>query len=332
MQVRGRVVGIAVLTAVLGACALAPAMERARGADAARRLDQLARADARVGQIGFRLSVANVELCPVHAPLVGWTLHNLDQYSGEMRPLVQARFGLDERHPGIVAVAAGSPAAEAGLQAGDLLVAIDGRSLDIDAGAPTTESYARLDGQIAVLETAMGRDRVQVDYRRQGVVRSAMLRPVSGCGYPFQVNAVQSTGALADGRRVYADHGLTLVLSDDDSLAFVLGHELSHNILRHRDQFDRIGVARGVLGNYGVAPSVVAAAERDADRWGVYLAARAGYQIGGLPNALMLLAEFDLGVRLGSWGHPPAGRRSRDLDRFVREVQARSSRGERLTP
>ena len=55
--------------------------------DAASRLTNLTRLDHRVATVAFRLSAANVDLCPTVRQTAGWALHAAQQYSLELRPL-----------------------------------------------------------------------------------------------------------------------------------------------------------------------------------------------------------------------------------------------------
>ncbi|HRJ62962.1 MAG TPA: PDZ domain-containing protein, partial [Brevundimonas sp.] len=98
-------------------------------APAEQRLIALTDLDQRVARVGYRLSAANAELCPAVRNSAGWLLHAASQYSPELRPHAEARFGLDGDLPGLLAVPEGSAAARAGLRRGDLLLGINGEAL-----------------------------------------------------------------------------------------------------------------------------------------------------------------------------------------------------------
>ena len=103
--------------------------------DPAARLEALVALDRRVAAVGFRLTTASVDLCASRRDVAGWTLHAANQYSDALRPVAEARFGLDGDLPGVLAVADDSPAARAGLSAGDLLVRVNGEDLEAGHGS-----------------------------------------------------------------------------------------------------------------------------------------------------------------------------------------------------
>ena len=65
--------------------------------------------------------------------------------------------------------------------------------------------------------------------------------------------------------------------ASDDELAFLVGHEMSHNILGHRARLDEEGVGRGVFSAYGKNAAAIRRTEEEADYLGLYLVASAGY-------------------------------------------------------
>jgi membrane-associated protease RseP (regulator of RpoE activity) len=87
--------------------------------------------DLRIATIGYRLAIAGRDLCPRQGPVTGMLLHHLAEYDKTDRPGLIAQ-GLD-RGPGVLSVAAGSPADAAGLRAGDILLAVNGTAFESPA-------------------------------------------------------------------------------------------------------------------------------------------------------------------------------------------------------
>lgn len=298
------------------------------------RLDNLTRQDVRVSDVSWRLALANADLCPVNRLRAGWTLQSASQYGGELRPLAEARYGLDGDLPGILAVPAGSPGAQAGLQPGDLILAVNGQPLSRGEGA--TESYDGLQTNIAVLDQALLRGPAQLLVRREGVERTVTLRPVLACAYPTQVEVTGTLRGRADGRHIFISDGMANLAETDDQLAFVLAHELAHAVLEHRTQPDVTGV-RGVS-NWAISMrrGLSLGAEADADRMGLFLVARSGFD----PRAAMAFMDLyeaaDSGARytqVNTGGvYEPVSIRRRALEPVLADIADRRATGRALIP
>ncbi len=312
--------------ALLAACqADGPVAVAAYGSDdlvdtPAHRLEALNTLDARVNEVGYRLAIANTELCPHTGAVTGLLFHSASQYSDYLRPAAQARWALEGDLPGVAAVAPGSPGARAGLKVGDLVLAVDGTPLSRGTpGAPA--AFEGLAANLARLDTAFARGETLLRIRRDGVEQDVRLRPAEGCAYVYQVDPSTELNAHADGKRVYIASALAAFAETDADLAVVLGHEMAHNVLEHRAFFDERGFARSILGNYGNAPWELVAAEREADRLGLYLMARAGYDPAQAPMFWRALSDRNPALRYAQWGHPSARSRIRAHEAVVAEIR-----------
>jgi membrane-associated protease RseP (regulator of RpoE activity) len=239
------------------------------------RLQALNAADARVAGVAWTLARANADLCPVTRTRAGWTLQSAGQYGGELRPLAEARYGLDGDLPGILAAPEGSPAATAGLAPGDLILSVNDERLS--RGEPTRESYDGLQANAARLDDAAAQGPIRLRVRRAGVERDVTVRPVSACVYPTQVEVTGTLRSRADGRNIFISDGMVGIADDDDQLAFVLAHELAHAVLEHRTQPDVTGVRGASNWAITMRRGLSLSAEADADRMGLFLLARAGF-------------------------------------------------------
>jgi len=160
--------------------------------------------------------------------------------------------------------------------------------------------------------------------------RVAAFSPRRDVTYRFDVVDSDIANAFAlPGGYIYVSRGLLAIINSEAELAGVLGHEVIHVAGRHGAQsqtraggFDMLakmgalagaavggattGAALGDLGQLmgaGLVASYSRDQEREADRYGQDLAAKAGYPPLGLPRALRAL-EADASSRSGGEGGP----------------------------
>lgn len=226
--------------------------------------------DQRLQDTGWRLASTNAPFCIRTTPSIGLLLQ--DMQSWRAPDAARAALGLSTDAQVIVgAAASGSPADEAGLRAGEPVHAIGDTAMEGDLPPANAGSYAR---------QAMLHDLVDASLRGDGGVTIGTngadgaggqgqsmrisARPV--CTSRFEI-VTEGDLAEADGARVLISADITLELADEDQFAFVVAHELAHNILGHKAWLDRIGRNR----------RNVRRAEREADRLAIWLMANAGY-------------------------------------------------------
>lgn len=151
----------------------------------------------------------------------------------------------------------------------------------------------------------------------------------------------------APGGYVFVTRGLFLMLRNEAELAGVIGHEISHVVRKHHliaiGEQMRASLARDLAGmvveyDSEAVDALVGAGmelygkgldrddELEADRMGVVVAARGGYDPYGLPAMLMTLyerGEGDENLAFLFGTHPPTVDRLEQLDR---EMQGRMDR------
>jgi hypothetical protein len=326
---RGISLGALALIIALGQAA-APREQELPAQSPALTLPRLAADDARVAAVAYRLSVANASLCDDTAPQAGMVVHSLLQYSRRLRPAVRRSFHIDDR-PAVLAVAPQSPAARAGLAPDDALVSIDGQAVP-HAQSDAAQSYADVEHTLAMLDAALRSGPARIEAQRGDRLFDVVLGPVTGCAYDAQVMPSGALNASADGRHVFIDSGLVEYAASDDDLALVLGHELAHDVLHHRALLDRRGFARQAIGNLGPSRESLLAVERQADYVGLYLTARAGYDITGAGDFWRRLARERGDPWYDHWGHPSALARARALEATRDEIEVKTKAGEPLIP
>lgn len=256
--------------------------------------------DARVARIAFRLASAGHRRCPTLQPNPGLLLQHLSQFTLADRAGVIATLPLD-RGPGVIAVVQGGPGAAAGVRAGDILLAIDGVPLPPEPGlaAPfdAARARARADQILDLLATAAAEPRT-LALLRNGATVTVRLSSRPTC--PSQVHLARSEqrNAFADGRHVFLTTGLLARLDNDDELAFVIAHELAHNILGHAALLRGGDVAHGIARAPRRSASVVRRTEQDADMLAGALLLDAGYDPVRGAQALVRLSAGDTGLGL----------------------------------
>lgn len=219
---------------------------------------ELARQEARVAAIAYRLTTAGARWCPDVAPQPGWILSDLRRFDAHDRAAAAAAYGAPADAAFVAAVAPGSPAERAGLTRGTGIAAIDGEAV------PTLgdEATIRVDAVIVMVNTLPAAAAWTLT---DGAGRRHRIDASPGCASAFRVER-GGTQAAANGTLVRVTLRLAQSVTDDPELAAVLAHELAHNILRHRE---RLGRDR--------AASRVRRTELEADRLSVWLLADAGY-------------------------------------------------------
>lgn len=230
-------------------------------------LESIRAEDQRAMTIGHRLATGGTALCAQsREPLAGLRFHVAGQYARSVQAAATAHFGLGA-YPAILAIAPGGAAERAGLAAGDWVVAIDGRDMK---PPPDAADYAAVERVEAALTEALADDgRARLTIMRDGASRDVEVAGELGCASRVELVPGRKLNAAADGRIVQLTTGVLSEARDDDELAFIIAHEMAHNILRHRARLDRIGRRAANIRQ----------AEIEADMLGLRLMHAAGYDV-----------------------------------------------------
>lgn len=266
--------------------------------------------DARVEQIAARLAVAGRVRCATLEPYLGFVLQHLSQFELADRPGMIARQGLG-KGPGVIAVVPGSPAAAAGIRPGDVLVAIAGRALPPEAVLSMTFDAAlareRADAIQDLLEN-IDTPSLSIAALRNNVVFVVDVTPQYACPHHVHLARSNQRNAYADGRHVFLTTGLLSRLKNDDELAFIVAHEMAHNILHHATIMRSDSVKHGLGRTLGRSGRIVREAERVADAFGGELMIDAGFDPVRGVAIIKRLGGGDLGVDTFA-AHDSAGKR-----------------------
>ena len=263
------------LFALLFAMFVSSGTAASASSDPAEILARLHLQDRAVERVGFRLAAANADLCPGGAD-AGFSVHTLEQYGPAYRAAAARLFGLDD-HPGVLAIAPGSPAEAAGLREGDVLLALNGQQMPPSPAPPPRGDFHRTAAVQALVVQALKAPAMTLTVLRDGAPAQLSLRPAPACSSLFQVVPDSQLTGEADGDYVQVSSKLASLAASDAELSGLLAHELAHNVLGHRARLDALHVDRGLLSFLGRNARLIRATELQADRLGVYLLARAGY-------------------------------------------------------
>lgn len=325
-------------TAALAAVALglaapagsvAPVSTQAVDIEAGLRLLQAG--DLQVASIAYRLAAANGELCAQTGPISGLVLHELGQYGGDYRLAAARLFALDSA-PGISGVIPGSPAEQAGLRANDTLLAINGIELAATPDRRRRGSYDAMAATLARLDAALAAGPAALTIARGTKRLEARLIPAKGCAYRVQLLPDPAKDAGSDGRQISITTGMATYAQSDDELAVVIAHEMAHNALRHPARLREAGVGGGLARHFGRNAAKVRDTEREADYLGLYMMARAGYD---MEAALRFWQRYGRATDLGIFSdptHPRWRQREAALRLAADEIARKRERGERLIP
>lgn len=253
--------------------AAAPATAAADQVTAYRALVQQ---DLRLANIGYRLALANAPYCERRERNPGWVIHDEQQYPD--REVARAAFVF--RTPvAVSALVPGGPADAMGVKAGDGVVGLNDGVFSIHSEVQHKPSAERMETIQKALRAAMAANGpIRVALETAKGQKQITLAPPAICASRFWVDARSKLDAGADGDGVRVTDGLMAFTANDDAeLAAVVAHELSHNLLGHRE---RLNAAKR-------RTSEILATEIEADRLSVWLMANAGYD----PNAALRFAE-----------------------------------------
>ncbi len=327
-RTRSRLVA-AVRLAPAAATALAlTAASPVRASGAGSQATPIVTQDLRLASVGYRIARQNADRCQSPERLTGLLLHDRAAYDARDRALIGARFGLGEGF-GVRDVVEGSAADRAGLRRGDEIVALNGTAMAGFAQdlVGRKASYQRSDAFETLLGTALRQGAATLLFRRDGTLRTLRLTADAGCGGHWVVVPGKAFNAWSDGHYVAVTSRLMTEITDDAELAFVVAHEMSHNILRHQEA---LRGRSALLSQLGFGSARVKDTEIEADTLAIGLLARAGYDLSAPARFLVRAAQkrpFDVPIT-----HPGLKRRIGIVTAEIARLQVSSSRAAVIAP
>lgn len=184
---------------------------------------------------------------------------------------------------------------------------------------------------------------------------SATYQVVPACAYGLSFVDNGEWNAYADGDTIHVEARLAQDVKNDDDLAFIISHELSHNILSHvsKQQQNAMGGAMaglaleaiiagmgggsmsGDLARTGASMGGMSYSqefEREADYVGLYILAQTGYDLDAGPRVARIIAEQNpKSIRYAS-SHPSSADRAASLQATILEIQQKIRSGQPVYP
>lgn len=269
-------------------------------------LEELVSEKQRLETVSFRIMHGAANSCAERTRAFhGLIVATEHSFGSEMRDAARSALGLDERLR-VLYVIPGSPADLTGLKSGDVIAEINGK--DIRSGMQAERLFATIrDGTQA---------KPMIVTLQDQPVRTVIVTPVDVCDYPVKISPKDTVNALAYGHSIVVTRGM-MRFSDDTELAFVLSHELAHNLLNH-------------VGSLLAATARDADLEAQADYVGLYTMARAGYRIDGALNFWRRMAVTFPNMISNANNHPGMAYRLAALKKTRAEINAKIASGEPL--
>lgn len=317
-------------------------------ADSQNRLKLLLADEQRLNDVFGRLITSNADLCgETYVPAFGFRLWSISDFSDPLKDAARAAFALDERLQ-VYAVAADQPADKAGVKPGDVLKSVEGRKLAL--GAEGRRQFAE-----GVTAGLLKHGAVRFVFERGGRTRKVTLKALKSCPYAVALAVGDDPNAATDGATVFVTTGMLDFARDDRDLATVLGHEIAHAIKGHplhpAAKPERTGVT-GAGRVFGAVIDLAAglgdaaadmvglssarrnslAAEIEADHIGLYLAARAGYDVSNAAEIWRRLDKEFPSTSDGGWTHPASSERFELMKATAAEIAEKRETGAPLTP
>ena len=252
--------------------------------------NQTEASNLRLATIGYNLARANADRCERPQMQSGLLIHDIATYDPSDRPIAMGTYHLSYGF-GVRDVVPGSPAERMGLRRGDEIIAINGEDLkgfaaDILQGPAT---YNRVEQFLDLLDTALRKGPATVGVLRGDKVLTLSLSGEPGCGGKFAVVTDGDLNAWSDGKYVAVTSRMMEFAADDQELAFVVAHEMSHNILHHAE---RLKGKSALFAELGIGAGEVKQTEIDADALAISLLFQAGYDLTAPERFLHRTSKF----------------------------------------
>ncbi|MGH6741851.1 MAG: M48 family metalloprotease, partial [Bradyrhizobium sp.] len=204
--------------------------------------------------------------------------------------------------------------------------------LPVAAKMSSQGSYGTVAAALDLLQEALNRGDTRLDIVRAGARSTILIHPVPGCIVRTQLVTSSRLNAFADDRYASVSTAIARFASDDAELAFIVGHELAHGFLRHQALLSDRHRSRSVFGRDEASSSLVLKTEKEADYVALYMMARAGFDLGRIPDFLRRYGKASGAILQFVKDHPSSRERVAAAEATIVEIRGKQARGEPLMP
>ena len=231
----------------------------------------------------------------------------------------------------VISVAGHSPAMQAGMRPGDLIVSLNGEKFD---------GKNKLKGD--------GEENLFLVRRGDATVELALIAE-KVCKYPIALAFDNQVNAFADGDNVIITSGLMRALTDHQ-VQVVVAHELAHNLRKHIEA-QKTNAAIGtiidlaVIIGTGINPGMRSLAvmhysedfEAEADYVAMYILAEAGFDLEQVPDIWRRMTILNPAVdqsasSIFGRSHPTNAQRFLAMEKAIEEIRGKQAAGEEMLP
>ena len=173
----------------------------------------------RLHDVAFPLLVAAADWCPLdQEQTYGFLIVEIKPPNGQTE--VKGGHGVS-----IVYVNPQSPAASAGVMPGDRLIRINERVVVGMSAKEVLQPIRRM--------TVARILPLQLEVVREGLRHTLSLMAVPACKFSVQLVESDQINGIANGRHIGVTTGAVRFVGSEDELAWVVAHEIAHNVLNH---------------------------------------------------------------------------------------------------
>jgi len=181
---------------------------------------------------------------------------------------------------------------------------------------------------------------LQLEVERRGGRHVHNLWAVQTCQFSVQLLESNQINGIADGRRVGVTTGAMRFVRSDDELAWLLAHEIAHNVLSHSQDAQLRAMLSAFLGATAGTSATMPISiprrslEAQADYVGAFIMARAGYDVLAIKQFWLRIERLRTGENQPEMDvtHPTNDERLTAFEITLKEIQEKRDRGESLQP
>lgn len=296
---------------------------------------------ARLLDVAFPLSAAAADLCGKDVTEgFGLNIATLSGLREELRDAAAKKLSLDNS-PQILHVVPQSPADKAGLKDGDKIVALD--RVRIEPGDKSADTV------MARLHRAKSGPVLFEVSRANKSSREVTVVPIPICKVEFFIGKSDAVNAFSDENSVIIMAGMMRFAATKQELALVLSHEMAHAMMRDEQVMpataipgaiadfvvsDLFGIDTQRVFTRGGGRSYTQDFEAEADTVGLYVMARAGFDIDGAPEFWRRIAvNYPESIKDSlAADHPATPYRFVLLKQTIAEIKDKQAKNEPLVP